>query len=137
VISSLLADVVVILHVGFVAFVLLGGLAVARWPRLALAHLPAAAWGVLVELAGWTCPLTPLEQALRIRGGSAAWSGSFVERYVLPVLYPDFLTRPTQVGLGLFALVVNVAAYTWVWNRKRRRAGAAGRGPDAASSLRP
>jgi len=137
VIASLLADVVVILHAGFVAFVMLGGLAVARWPRLAWVHLPAAAWGVLVEFAGWTCPLTPLELALRARGGGVAWSGSFVERYVLPVLYPDWLTRPTQVGLGLAALVVNLAAYSWAWSRKRRRARDAGRGSDTASGLRP
>jgi len=116
---SLLADAVVLLHVTFVAFVVLGGLAVARWPRLAWAHVPTAFWGVFVELAGWTCPLTPLEQALRVRGGEAAWGGSFVERYLLPVLYPDWLTRPTQVGLGLFALGVNLAAYLWVWNRRR------------------
>lgn len=120
---SLLADAVVVLHAGFVAFVVLGGLAVARWPRLARVHVPAAAWGVLVELAGWTCPLTPLEQALRVRAGEAAWSGSFVERHVLPVLYPDWLSRPTQIGLGLFALGINLAAYLWVWSRRRRESG--------------
>lgn len=119
---SALADAIVVLHAGFVAFVVLGGLAVARWPRLAWIHLPAAAWGVLVELAGWTCPLTPLEHALRSRAGEAGWDGSFVDRYLLPVLYPDWLTRPTQVGLGLFALGVNLAAYAWVVRRYRRRA---------------
>jgi Protein of Unknown function (DUF2784) len=133
---ALLADAVVLLHLGFVAFVVLGGLAVARRPRLAWLHVPAAAWGVLVEFAGWTCPLTPLELALRARGGSAAWSGSFVERYLLPVLYPDWLTRPTQAGLGLFALVVNVAAYAWVLRRRGRIRATRG-SPDAASRLEP
>jgi hypothetical protein len=126
--SSAFADVVAVLHLGFVAFVLLGGLAVARWPRLAWVHLPAAAWGVLVEIAGWTCPLTPLEHSLRIRAGEAAWHGGFVERYVLPVLYPDWLTRPTQVGLGLFALGVNLVAYAWVLRRRRRSRAPARRG---------
>jgi len=132
---SLLADAVVVAHLGFVAFVLFGGLLVARWPRLAWVHVPAAAWGVLVEFAGWICPLTPLEDTLRLRAGEAAWSGDFVDRHLLPALYPDWLTRPTQVGLGLFALGVNLAAYAWVYHRRRRSRGAKGaqgqRGPEA------
>jgi hypothetical protein len=117
---SVFAEAVVVLHVTFVTFVVCGGLAVARWPRLAWVHVPAAAWGVLVELAGWTCPLTPLEYALRARAGEAAGHGSFVDRCLLPVLYPDWLTRPTQVGLGLFALGVNLLAYAWLWSRWHR-----------------
>jgi len=132
---SALAAAVVVLHAGFVAFVVFGGLAVARWPRVAWIHLPAAAWGVLVELAGWTCPLTPLELGLRARAGEAAWTGSFVDRYLLPALYPDWLTRPTQVGLGLFALGINVATYAWAVRRHSRRA-ATSRRPQASKERR-
>ena len=114
-----MADLVLVVHAIFVAFVILGGLAVLWWPALAWVHLPAAAWGVAIEFGGWICPLTPLEVALRQRGGEAGYSGSFIERYVTPVLYPDGLTRPTQVLLGLTVLAVNGWVY---WQLMRRRA---------------
>lgn len=120
----LLADLVVVLHAAFVAFVVAGGLLAWRWPRVAWVHVPCVAWGVTVELAGWVCPLTPLEDAWRVRGGQAAPAGDFIDRYVLPALYPEGLTRGTQVGLGLAALAVNIAAYAWAVRRARRRAGA-------------
>jgi hypothetical protein len=119
-----IADGILVLHLAFVAFVVLGGVLVLRWPRLAWLHLPAAAWGALVEFAGWVCPLTPLEEALRRRAGAAPGSGSFVERHVLDVLYPDWLTRPTQFALGLVVVVVNAGVYALVL---RRRAAAARR----------
>jgi len=118
---SLLADLVVLLHVAFVLFVVLGGLLVLRWPRVAWLHLPAAAWGVFIEFAGWICPLTPLENALRARAGEAVYAGDFVGRYLLPLLYPAELTRPTQLALGLFALVINVVVYTLALRRSRQR----------------
>jgi hypothetical protein len=115
----LTADAVVLLHAAFVAFVVLGGLMVARWPRLMWAHLPAAAWGALIEFAGWICPLTPIENELRHRAGMATYPGDFVEHYVLPVLYPDDLTRSIQVALGVTVVALNAAAY---WRVARLRA---------------
>lgn len=116
----LLADAVLALHLAFVLFVVLGGLLVLRWPRVAWVHLPAALWGAAIEFAGWICPLTPLEVALRRRGGQAGYTGSFIEQYVTPVLYPDGLTRPVQIGLGLGVLVLNGLVYWWVLHFKRR-----------------
>ena len=115
----LLADLVLAVHALFVVFVILGGMAVLRWPALAWVHLPAVAWGVAIEFGGWICPLTPLEVALRQRGGEAGYSGSFIEHYVTPVLYPDGLTRSMQVVLGLTVLAVNGWVY---WQLMRRRA---------------
>ena len=116
----MLADAVVLLHVAFVLFVVLGGLLVLRWPRLAWVHLPAAAWGAAVELGGWTCPLTPLENALRERAGLETYAGGFVEHYVVPVLYPAALGRDLQLALGLGVLALNVAVYAAVaWRRRR------------------
>jgi Protein of Unknown function (DUF2784) len=114
----LLADAVLLAHAAFVAFVVFGGLAVLRWPRLAFAHLPAAGWGVLVEYMGWICPLTPLEDRLREAGGEVASHGDFVIRYLVPVLYPADLTRGLQLLLGSVALALNLVVY---WRLARRR----------------
>ncbi|QBY54646.1 MULTISPECIES: DUF2784 domain-containing protein [Cupriavidus] len=118
-ISAWLADLVVIVHGLFIVFVVAGGLLVLRWPRLAWVHLPAAAWGVLIEWSGWICPLTPLENALRRAAGEAGYSGGFIERYLLPLIYPPGLTPAVQLWLGLVVLVVNVAVYAVWWRRRR------------------
>ena len=119
----LFADVVVVIHALFVVFVVLGGLTVLRWPRLAWLHLPAAAWGALIEFAGLICPLTPFEKWLRERAGQAAYEGGFIQHYLLPVLYPPGLTRQTQVVLGLIVVAINLAVYGWLvrrWALRRR-----------------
>jgi hypothetical protein len=117
-----LADAVLMLHLGFAFFVVLGGLLVLRWTRLAWLHIPAAIWGVLIEYAGWICPLTPLENSFRTRGGEAGYSGGFIEHYIQPVLYPAGLTRGTQITLGSLALLVNLTAYGVVIARRHRLA---------------
>ncbi len=113
------ADFVVLVHLAFVAFVVLGGVLAFRWPRTRWIHLPAAFWGVLIEWTGGVCPLTPLEVALRRRGGEAGYAGGFVEHYVLPLLYPSALTRPVQVALGAAVVLVNVVVYWWWWRMRR------------------
>jgi hypothetical protein len=113
----LLADLVVVLHVGFVLFVVLGGLFALRWPRAAWFHLPAAIWGAGIEFVQGICPLTPLENHLRKLGGEGGYPGGFVEHYVLPVLYPAGLTRGVQLAIGVFVVAFNVVVYTVVWRR--------------------
>lgn len=105
------ADVIVVAHVVFVLFVVLGALLVLRWRRVAWVHIPAALWGIVVEFAGWICPLTPLENYLRQRAGVPDYRGDFIEHYVVPVLYPEDLTRRWQMVFGCVALVVNLAVY--------------------------
>ncbi|MBA3521561.1 MAG: DUF2784 domain-containing protein [Gemmatimonadales bacterium] len=117
----ILADLVVGLHFAFVVLVAIGGLLVLRWPWLAGLHLPAAAWGALIEFAGWICPLTPLENWLRRRGDGAGYQGGFIEHYILPVLYPPGLTRELQVGLGTAVLLANLVIYLYVARRLSRR----------------
>lgn len=122
-IDHYLADVVVLIHAGFVLFVVLGGFLALRWRWLVWVHVPAAVWGVLIEFAGWTCPLTPLEHVLRARAGETGYGGGFIEHYVLRGLYPHGLTRQTQWILGALALGVNVVAYAvFVRNRAGKRA---------------
>ena len=115
-----LAAGVVVIHAGFVLFVMVGGFLVLRWRWLAWLHIPAAVWGSLIEFAGWICPLTPLENALRARAGEAGYSGGFIEHYLLHALYPEGLTPAVQWALGSFALAVNAVAYVLVFRQRRR-----------------
>ncbi len=115
------ADLVLVIHLAFVLFVVLGGLLVLRWPRLAWLHVPAAIWGVLIEYTGWICPLTPLENSFRARGGEAGYSGGFIQQYVQPVLYPGGLTRGMQMALGSVLLILNLAAYGAALSRMKRQ----------------
>jgi hypothetical protein len=123
-----LADLILLVHLTFVAFVLLGGVLVLRWPKVAWAHLPAVAWGAFIEYANIICPLTPLEVTLRQRAGQPGYGGSFIAHYLTPVLYPEGLTRAVQIGLGTVALLVNVGIYFWVLTRRRRGAFPGGTG---------
>lgn len=111
---SLAADLTVALHLLFVLFVLFGGLCVVRWHRLLFVHLPAVAWAATVELAGWICPLTPLEVRFRRMAGEEGYHSDFLAHYVLPVLYPEGLTREVQVLLGLGVVFLNLLVYVWV-----------------------
>ena len=120
--SLILADALVILHLLFVALVMAGGFLLVRWPRLVWLHLPAAAWGATIEFTGWICPLTPLENQLRTLGGGSAYSGGFVERYLLPILYPENLTLPIQQVLGGVVVGVNLVAYALAYRALRRKA---------------
>lgn len=136
-----MADLVVLVHLAFVLFVVLGGLLALRWPQWIWVHVPAAVWGVAIEAFGWICPLTPLENDLRRKAGDAAYEGGFVEHYVLPVLYPAELTREIQWALAALVVLVNAVVYgVWI-ARRRSSAGGAGDGrarspdrdPDSAS----
>jgi hypothetical protein len=118
-IYRLLADIVVVVHLGFVVFVVLGGFLLRRWPKLIWVHLPAAAWGVMIEFAGWICPLTPLENEFRRRGGEAGYEGGFIDHYLLPVLYPGTLTRGVQLALGGLVLGINVVAYMLYFRHRK------------------
>lgn len=114
---QLAADLLVVAHFAFICFVLLGGLLVLKWPRMVFVHIPAAVWGALLEFQGWLCPLTPLEQHLRTAAGEAGYSGSFIEHYLLPVIYPANLTPNLQLLLGIVVVTVNAVIYGWLLAR--------------------
>ncbi|MHB1399345.1 MAG: DUF2784 domain-containing protein [Trichloromonadaceae bacterium] len=118
--ARLAADLVVLLHLGFILFVVFGGLGVLHAPRLAWLHLPAAAWGALVELLGLYCPLTDWENALRRRGAEQGYADSFIEHYLMPLIYPAALTEQLQLLLGLAVLLINGGIYGWLLWRRRR-----------------
>jgi hypothetical protein len=112
---------VLVLHGLFIAFGTLGGLAVLRWPVLAWLHLPTVVWAVWIEWSGRICPLTPLEQRLRIAAGQQGYRGGFIEHYLTAAIYPDGLTREVQFALGALVLLINVAAYSVLLARRRGR----------------
>jgi hypothetical protein len=119
-VHRLAADLLVALHLAFIVFVVLGGILALRWRLAPWLHLPAAGWGALAALQGWICPLTPLEIRLRHAAGEQGYEGSFIEHYLLPIVYPEALTREIQVGLGLAVCAVNAAIYAVVWRVRRR-----------------
>lgn len=106
-----LANIVVTAHFAFIVFVMVGGLLVLKWPRVAWLHLPAVLWGALVELMHWSCPLTPLENYLREKAGGVAYEGDFIMRHLLPIIYPDHLTPALQTVFGVIVIVVNGLIY--------------------------
>ena len=115
-----LADLVLVLHVTFIVFVLFGGLLAFRWRLAPMIHVPAATWGAAVEFFGLICPLTPLETMLRRAGGGAGYSESFVERYLVPLVYPPELAPSLQLILGALVVVVNLVVYIFVLRRADR-----------------
>jgi hypothetical protein len=126
----LLADLVLVTHLAFVLFTALGALPVRRWGRLAYLHLPVVVYGVVIEVAGFRCPLTPLEKSLRGRAGGAGYDGGFVEHYIVPVLYPGEWTVITRIAVTVCLVAANTVVYGLIW-RSRRRAVCAGEAPPA------
>jgi hypothetical protein len=119
-VARALADVVLVLHLAFIVFVLAGALLALRWRWAPLLHLPAAVWGVWIEVAGGLCPLTPLENHLRAAADVEGYSGGFIEHYLVPAVYPPALTEPLQLALAGAVVAINAGGYLWVWRRRRR-----------------
>ncbi|GAK55425.1 hypothetical protein U27_02258 [Candidatus Vecturithrix granuli] len=114
-------DVIIIVHFAFVPFVVFGGFFVLWSRRIAWIHIPALMWGILIEFSGWICPLTPLEIWCRQRGGLHTYESGFIERYILPLLYPAELTRGVQILMGVLLTGINLGIYWWAWHRIRQR----------------
>lgn len=115
----LAADAVLLLHLAFILFALLGALLALRWRWMPVIHLPAAAWGFFVEFTGRVCPLTDWENHFRLLAGQAGYAESFIEHYLLAVIYPDGLTREIQFVLAGIVVIVNVVLYGWLLFRQR------------------
>jgi hypothetical protein len=115
-----MADLIVLAHFAFVLFVVCGAAAVLRWRWVVWLHIPAVLWAALIEFSGWMCPLTPLENRFRRQHGESTYDVDFIAHYILPLLYPEGLTRRHQVWLGALALTVNVTLYAFIFLRHRR-----------------
>ena len=116
---GVLADFVVLIHFSFVLFVIGGGVLVLKRRGWAWLHIPAAIWGTLIEVGGWICPLTYWENALREKAGEQVYTGDFVATYIMPILYPDALTRELQWLFAVLVIVINAFIYYRVWVKYR------------------
>ncbi len=119
----LLADLVLIVHLLFIAFVLLGGLLLILRRALIVVHLPALIWAALSSFRGWVCPLTPLENYLREAAGMTGYQQGFIEYYLLPIIYPSNLTPHLQIMLGVLVVLVNLAIYGLVYYKTMAKRG--------------
>jgi hypothetical protein len=117
---SIAADILLVVHLAFIIFVMLGGLLLLKWTWVGYLHLPAVAWATLLELYGWICPLTPLEQQFRALAGESGYSGGFVQHYLLPIIYPAGLTREVQAILAASVIATNLVIYTVIYVKYRR-----------------
>ena len=110
-----LADLVLIAHALFIAFVIFGGLIVLKWHKVMWLHIPCAIWGALIEFFGWICPLTYLENYLRGPGNANYYEGGFIQHYLIPIIYPAGLTTGIQILLGVIVIGINIIVYSLVW----------------------
>jgi len=131
----LLADATVLAHLAFIVFAVLGGFLVLRRPRWGWLHLPAALWVAWLELTGARCPLTGLENDFRARAGQVGYPESFIDHYLLPVIYPTGLTSEIQIALGLAVIAINVVIYMIVFRRASARAALARHGTRPSRTL--
>lgn len=122
-IFRLAAETVLLAHLAFIVFALLGAVLAVWWRRIVIVHLPAAAWGAWVEISGRVCPLTLLENYLRIKAGQSGYAESFIEHYLLAIIYPAGLTRDIQFALAAAVIAVNLAIYGWLLVRRHSSRG--------------
>ncbi|WP_084191028.1 DUF2784 domain-containing protein [Methylomarinum vadi] len=121
--NRVIADILAIIHFGFIVFVVLGGLLLFKYRWVALLHLPAVLWGALLELKGWYCPLTDWENHFRQAADQSGYSGGFIEHYLIPLIYPPALTENIQIFLGVAVIVINVFIYAHVIRSLSRKNG--------------
>jgi hypothetical protein len=119
--SRVFADIVLSLHFAFILFGLFGGFLVLYKRRVVWLHAPVVLWSSLVNLAGWICPLTPLENIFRSAAGQSGYGGGFVEHYIAPLIYPGGMPRTLELVAGISVLAWNSFVYLFVVFRLRRR----------------
>ena len=117
---QLAVNITVLLHFAFIVFVIFGGLLVFKWRWLIWLHIPASIWAALIAMVGWICPLTPVENMLRHAAGGQIYTGSFIERYLVPVIYPTGLNREIFIAMGVFVIVINMIVYTILFLKCKR-----------------
>ena len=118
-IYEVLAEIVVVIHFCFVLYVVLGAFLGFKWIKTLYIHLCVLAWGVYIEFSGTICPLTPLENWLRQQANQHGYEGGFLAHYIVPIVYPETLTRSDQMVLGGLLLGLNLLVYSAIFFRRQ------------------
>ena len=129
-IYKLFTTLIIFIHFLFIIYVLFGAFLGMKWPKSLFVHLPSFFWGAYIELSGGVCPLTPLENWLRIKGGNISYAGDFIEHYVENLVYPPGLTRKIQIIFGIIVIVINIAVYFYIYRRRKMLSNYTARHPD-------
>ncbi len=114
------AELVLVLHLAFVVFCVVGGFVVLRWPRWAWLHLPCVVWAAVMNAAGWVCPLTPLEKWFLRRAGGTGYEGGFLDHYLVPMIYSQEALGQTGLSVAIGVALWNAGVYGWLLYRWRR-----------------
>lgn len=109
---KILADFILIFHLLFILFVLLGGLLAFKKPKVIWLHIPVFIWGVLISIFRWVCPLTPLETYLRLNAGQEGYEGGFISHYIIPIIYPDDFGPVMGMYYAIIVIACNVIIYS-------------------------
>ena len=117
---QIVADFIVLLHFSFIVFVIVGGFLVFKWHWLIWVHIPSVIWAFLITIVGWICPLTPIENMLRQAGGGEVYSSSFIQFYLMPLIYPSAWNRGIFIAMGMSVIVINVIVYTLLFVRRNK-----------------
>ena len=106
-----LASLALIIHFLFIIFVIFGGLLffVKKW--MILIHLPDLIYGIYVEFTQSICSLTYLENFLLQKAKLTTYSTSFIQNYLIPIIYPVNLTKEIQINLAISLFILNVVIY--------------------------
>lgn len=114
-IDRLAANLVLLLHFAFVVLAVFGGFGVLMEPRWAWVHVPIVVWSSVVNLAGWTCPLTPLENRLRASANGTGYAGGFLQHYVGQLVYPQGMPRRFELIAGVAVALWNGVLYAFIY----------------------
>ena len=114
------ANLILIVHFIFILFVIFGALLFFASTKIIFIHIPAFIWGSYIELTNSICPLTYLENWLLQKANLTTYSESFIQNYLLPIVYPANLTKDIQTYLGITLIAINIAIYVFIFNKLKK-----------------
>ena len=127
-----LVTVILALHFGYLAYLVLGGFLAWRWPTAFFVHVFACVWGVLIVLSLVDCPLTFAEHWAREKAGQTPTTAGFIDRYLTNAMYPAEYVEEIRLAIALVVLVSWVGTFV-LW-RRRRVARASAKGVQAGDT---
>jgi hypothetical protein len=115
---ELLAKIVLLIHLFFIFFVVIGAFSYLIKPKFLYLHLLSLGWGIYIQFTSSICPLTYLENWLLIKGKASFYDGGFIENYVMRIVYPEGINSNIQMILGIILVILNIFFYALVFYLK-------------------